>query len=139
MLDEHGRLIGGAAFCESRCQPRLRELGAALGKRFDKGTCFFDKAAGPGGCVKPCPKVRPENERVWELWESTWEAGNFRGMDGDPVGRHFADVESAARALGVPWNRRTFTKFKVVLSIWLTKVHEEIDRRNEGRKKKTNG
>lgn len=104
------------------------------GLKFEKGTCFFNKAAGPGGCVNPCPKVMPQNVRIWELFDETWEAGNFRGMDGDPVGRHLADVESAARALGIPWNRRTFLRFKLVLSVWLESIAAQIKERDEKRK-----
>lgn len=104
------------------------------GLKFEKGTCFFNKAAGPGGCINPCPDILPANFRIWELFEETWESGNFRGMDGDPVGRHFCCVESAARALEIPWNRKTFRRFKIILTVWLESVCAQIKEREAKRK-----
>ncbi len=106
------------------------------GLKFDDGTCFWNKDAGPGGCVNPCPEVSPSNHKIWELFDETWESGNFRGMDGDPVGRHYCCVESVARALGVSWDRTTFKRFRLIVMVWLESVYKKIDERNRERKKK---
>jgi len=54
-------------------------------------------------------------------------------MDGVTLGRHPADVEAVARAMGVPWDEVTLDKFSIIEA---KHIEDDLKRREAERKKK---
>lgn len=126
--DKRKRLVSGAAFCV-KCRARSNSFAAETGRHEFAGKCFETKA-GDGECVNPCPPLAPANSGVWNLFNRTLGATNFRGMDGVPAGTHLCCVESAARALLIDWNEATLKKFQLIEGMRLQEVARQIDERN---------
>lgn len=130
--DQHNRLVGGAAFCQ-QCRKKTHDLGIRLGKRFPEGTCYYNKSVdGPEGCVQPCPDISLGNRAVWSLFKASSTAINYAGMAGVPVGHDMKAVEAAARALGIPWDEATHSKFMLIEQAWLDQLARERERNEKG-------
>lgn len=58
---------------------------------------------------------------------------NFRGMDGAPAGFLLSEVESLARAKGIPWDDGTINKWTVLAEAF----QADFDKRQEAERKRS--
>lgn len=121
---------GAATRCDL-CKTKLKELQYRTGDTYEAGTCYFAISEGKEiktECAYPAPPLSQRARVIWTLWQRTYGQTNVAGMDAIPLGRSLIDVESACRALGIPYDDWTLTAFQTVEAIWLSQLAEKRER-----------
>jgi hypothetical protein len=106
--------------------------------KFEDGTCFWNRDAGPGGCVNKQPDILPRNLPIYKLFNLTAGCMNTVGMDGVPTGRDMQQVKAVAEALQVDWDEETVEKYNILCFAWLKRDHmkRESQRKAEASKRR---
>ena len=112
------------------CKAQKRTL-ESKGAKFPEGYCVFNKEGG-GECKYPLPELNPLNFAVAKLYDLTYGATIYAGMDGVETGKDMSSVRAIAEAMCIPWDQTTVEKFSLIEMIHLKESHRQ---REANRKK----
>lgn len=123
-----------------QCRIKKRQVEDSAGQKFPENFCIKNREGSPdregyGECKNPQPTLNPSNVAVWNLYLRTYGAANAIGMDGVQIGRHPADVEAVAHAMGIPWDETTLDKFSLIEAKHLEDCHRKYEAEQKKRKK----
>lgn len=88
--------------------------------------CIENRAAGPGGCVRPTPESLPSLGALWRLFRLTHFADMRNPWDGVLLGRDMRQVQAVAEAIGEPWDTQLIERFTAILDAYVEDYHKRV-------------
>ncbi len=119
------------------CRAQRRMLQDRTSTEFPEDACACpgnrteEQIEAGGKCRYSPPDVGIFNVGVVGLYDLSYGSSNYAGMDGIPTGKSLSDVESLARALGIPWDQSTIERFMILEAAFLKHSHEEYKKRKK--------